>query len=115
MILQIESAAAVKAIDSIASLDGIDVLFVGPADMAASMGLKIGESHPDLTAAIARVASVAKKYGKAIGIDATSHEAFTRFQRMGFTFFTHNVDTSYLLDGSRAASAQLRSLIQHKS
>lgn len=114
VILQIESAAAVDAIESIASLDGIDVLFVGPADMAASMGLTIGARHPALTAAIGRVASAAKKHGKALGIDATTFEFFSLFQEMGFTFFTHNVDTSYILDSARAASTQLRALMKPK-
>ncbi len=114
MIVQIESAAAVEAIDSIASVEGIDVLFVGPADLAASMGLTIGQSHPDLTAAIARVAAAARRHGKAIGIDATGPDAFIRFHEMGFTVFTHNVDTSFLLDGARAASTGLRALMTPK-
>jgi 2-keto-3-deoxy-L-rhamnonate aldolase RhmA len=114
VILQIESAAAVEAIENIASLDGIDVLFVGPADMAATMGLTIGASHPTLTAAIERVAVVAKKHGKALGIDATTLEFFTRFQEMGFTFFTYSVDTSYILDSARAASKELRALMKPK-
>lgn len=114
VILQIESAASVEAIESIASFDGIDVLFVGPADMAASMGLTIGASHPALTGAIERVAVVAKKHGKALGIDATTFEFFTRFQEMGFTFFTYSVDTSYILDSARAASKQLRALMKPK-
>lgn len=114
LIMQIESAAAVDAIDDIASLDGIDVLFVGPADLAASMGLTVGERHPDLTAAIERIAAVAAKHGKALGIDATNFEFFSLFREMGFTFFTYGLDTSYVLDSARAASAQLRSLMKAK-
>jgi 4-hydroxy-2-oxoheptanedioate aldolase len=110
LILQIESAAAVDAIENIASLDGVDVLYVGPADLAASMGIAIGTRHPALTAAIERIVLAARKHGKALGIDATTFEFFTLFQDMGFTFFTYGVDTSYLLDGARAASAQLRAL-----
>src|SRR5262249_53734507 len=63
VILQIESKAAVDAIDTIAALPGVDVLYVGPADMAGSMGLKVGERHDELTDAIGRVASAAKKHG----------------------------------------------------
>jgi 2-keto-3-deoxy-L-rhamnonate aldolase RhmA len=114
VVLQIESAAAVEAIENIACLDGIDVLFVGPADMAASMGLTIGARHPALTAAIERVAVAAKKHGKALGIDATTFEFFTLFQEMGFTFFTYSVDTSYILESARAASKQLRVLMKPK-
>lgn len=114
LILQIESAAAVEAVEGIAAMDGVDVLYVGPADLAASMGLPIGSRHPTLTAAIERIAVAAKKHGKALGIDATNFEFFTLFADMGFTFFTHGLDTSYILDGARAASAHLRGLAKLK-
>lgn len=115
VVLQIESAAAVEKIDSIASLDGIDVLFVGPADMAASMGLKVGEKHDKMTEAVARVAAAGKKYRKALGIDATSLEYLTLYRNMGFSFFTYGMDTSYLLDSARAASRTVRAHIGQKT
>jgi 2-keto-3-deoxy-L-rhamnonate aldolase RhmA len=108
VVLQIESKAAVDAIDAIAALPGVDVLYVGPADMAGSMGLKPGERHAELTAAIRRVAEAAKKHGKAMGIDVTSLDFFAAYQEMGFTYFTYGIDTSYLMDGARAASQALR-------
>jgi 4-hydroxy-2-oxoheptanedioate aldolase len=112
VILQIESAAAVAAVQDIASLDGIDVLYVGPADLAASMGLPLGAPHPALTAAIEQVAVAAKKHRKALGIDVSTFELFTLFQKMGFTFFTYSVDTTYILEGARAVSTQLRQLMK---
>jgi 2-keto-3-deoxy-L-rhamnonate aldolase RhmA len=114
VVLQIESREAVDSIDSIASLAGVDVLYVGPADMAASMGLKIGAQHASLSAAIERVATAAKKHSKALGIDVTSMEYFAAYQEMGFSFFTYGIDTSYLMDGARAASKELRARIKTK-
>jgi 2-keto-3-deoxy-L-rhamnonate aldolase RhmA len=108
VVLQIESKQAVDAIDAIAALPGVDVLYVGPADMAGSMGLKPGERHEALTAAIGRVATAAKKHGKALGIDVTSLDFFAAYREMGFSFFTYGIDTSYLMDGARAASRELR-------
>jgi 2-keto-3-deoxy-L-rhamnonate aldolase RhmA len=108
VVLQIESQAAVDAIDAIASLPGVDVLYVGPADMAGSMGLKPGERHEALTAAIGRVAAAARKHGKAAGIDVTSLDFFASYREMGFSFFTYGIDTSYLMDGARTASRDLR-------
>ncbi len=112
VVLQIESKAAVDAIDSIAALPGVDVLYVGPADMAGSMGLKPGERHAELTAAIRRVAEAAKMHGKAVGIDVTSLDFFAAYQEMGFTYFTYGIDTSYLMDGARAASQALRAHVK---
>ncbi|QEX16971.1 2,4-dihydroxyhept-2-ene-1,7-dioic acid aldolase [Hypericibacter terrae] len=114
VVLQIESKAAVDAIDAIAALPGVDVLYVGPADMAGSMGLKPGERHAELTAAIRRVAEAAKKHGKAMGIDVTSLDFFAAYQEMGFTYFTYGIDTSYLMDGARAASQALRAHLKPK-
>ena len=52
VVVQVESAAAVSAIPEIAAVEGVDAIFVGPADLAASLG-HIGEpSHPEVTAAI---------------------------------------------------------------
>jgi 2-keto-3-deoxy-L-rhamnonate aldolase RhmA len=114
VVLQIESKAAVDAIDAIAALPGVDVLYVGPADMAGSMGLKLGERHAELTAAIERVAVAAKKHGKAVGIDVTSLDFFAMYQEMGFRFFTYGIDTSYLMDGARAAAKELRAQVKPK-
>ena len=114
VVLQIESKAAVDAIDTIAALPGVDVLYVGPADMAGSMGLKPGERHAELTAAIRRVAEAARKHGKAVGIDVTSLDFFAAYQEMGFTYFTYGIDTSYLMDGARAASQALRAHLKPK-
>ena len=50
--VQVESAAAVAAVDEILAVDGVDAIFVGPADLAASMG-RLGEpSHPDVVEAV---------------------------------------------------------------
>lgn len=61
--IQIEHAQAVAEIDQIASLKNVDVLFIGPADLAQSMGLP-GEyaSHPKVWQAIERVAEAARKH-----------------------------------------------------
>jgi 2-keto-3-deoxy-L-rhamnonate aldolase RhmA len=108
LILQIESADAVRAAGEIAALPSVDVLFVGPADLAGSLGLTVGQPHPDLTAAIKKVASAAKGAGKVLGIDIGSLDAVATYREMGFSFFTYGIDTSYLVDGARAASRAIR-------
>ncbi|NLA66310.1 MAG: 2-dehydro-3-deoxyglucarate aldolase [Leucobacter sp.] len=52
--VQIESAAAVADVTRIAETDGVDALFVGPSDLAASMGFLGQQSHPDVVAAVMR-------------------------------------------------------------
>ncbi|MEX2185408.1 MAG: aldolase/citrate lyase family protein [Pirellulales bacterium] len=65
--IQIESKAAVDAADAIAALAGVDMLFVGPADLSLSLGI-VGEFHSDkLWEAIARVGVACRKHGKSWG------------------------------------------------
>src|SRR6478735_1947574 len=52
VVCQIESVAGTEAIESIGAVDGVDALFVGPSDLAASMGFIGRPGHPDVVAAV---------------------------------------------------------------
>lgn len=101
LVLQIESREAVRDIDKIAALPDFDVLFVGPDDLAGSLGLAIGGLHPELIAAYKKVARAAKKHGKAMGIDLSTVDRLDTYMELGFRFFTHGADTSYLMTGAQ--------------
>lgn len=62
--IQIETLGAVEEADGIAAIDGVDVLFVGPADLSQSLGVTGEFFHPKCLAAIDRVAAACKKHGK---------------------------------------------------
>ena len=108
IIVQIESAEAVRNVDEIAGVPEIDVLFVGPFDLAGSLGLPRGQQHPDLVAAIRKVAAAGTRARKALGIDIGSLDDVATYATLGFSVFTHGMDTSYLMDGARTASKALR-------
>ncbi len=61
--IQIEHADAVAEVERIAALPDVDVLFVGPADLAQSMGLAGQWDHPDIWKAIERTAAAARASG----------------------------------------------------
>jgi 2,4-dihydroxyhept-2-ene-1,7-dioic acid aldolase len=67
------------------------------------MGLAIGELHPELIAAYKKVAKAAKNSGKTLGIDLASMSYLPTYMELGFRFFTHGADTSYLINGSQDA------------
>jgi 2-keto-3-deoxy-L-rhamnonate aldolase RhmA len=118
LVLQIESKEAVGNIEAIAALGGFDVLFVGPDDLAGSMGLEIGKLHPELLAAYRNVQASARKFGKAMGIDLATVEYLDQYMDLGFRFFTHGADTGYLINGARetVAAARKRAIeIERKS
>jgi len=107
-IVQIESAAAVEAAEEIAAVDGVDALFVGPADLAASLG-HLGDSrHPQVQQAIDRVAAAARSRRKAAGIFAGSAAEARDYAARGFSLVSVAADVVWLLAGARQALATAR-------
>jgi 2-keto-3-deoxy-L-rhamnonate aldolase RhmA len=67
-IIQIESREAVKNVESIASVPGIDCLFVGLSDLSVDLGVPGQMTHPDVEAALDKVIAAAKKHNLSVGI-----------------------------------------------
>jgi 4-hydroxy-2-oxoheptanedioate aldolase len=67
-IVQIESPGALRQADSIAAVDGVDVLFVGPADLTHSLGIAGQFDHPTYRSALETVAAACGAHGKSAGI-----------------------------------------------
>jgi 4-hydroxy-2-oxoheptanedioate aldolase len=74
VLAQIESRTAVDQMKAIAATDGIDGLFVGPADLAASMGYAGKPTHPEVREAVSLVLDAATAAGKVSGLYAISGE-----------------------------------------
>jgi 4-hydroxy-2-oxoheptanedioate aldolase len=62
--VQIESTAAVESVEDILKVDGVDAIFVGPSDLAASMGLLGQQEHPEVRAAVEHCLAAAKAAGQ---------------------------------------------------
>lgn len=107
-IVQIESAAALAAVEQIAAEHGVDALFVGPADLSASLGHLGNAAHPDVQSAIARVAQVAAAHGKSAGILALDTAQAQRYREFGYTMIALGLDTQWLLAAARQALAAAR-------
>lgn len=98
-VIQIETPEAVKNADTIAAVDGVDVLFVGPSDLSFSMGIHRQIDHPDFRAAIKRVAEACATHGKQAGILANSSAMAQQAVADGFTFIAYGADISILTAG----------------
>lgn len=84
-IVQVETREALENIESIAAVDGVDVLFVGPFDLGNNIGHPIlGSMHPELKAAIQKIHETAVAKGKWSGIYCTSGEQAREYADMGF-------------------------------
>jgi 2-keto-3-deoxy-L-rhamnonate aldolase RhmA len=107
-IVQIESPSAVDAAEEIAATDGVDVLFVGPADLSHSLGVPGRFTEPRYEAALKRVVEACRAHGKAPGILLYDHASFRPHLDMGFTFVGIGADISFVNDGVKAALAAAR-------
>jgi 2-dehydro-3-deoxyglucarate aldolase len=100
VIVQIESRAAVAAIDEILAVDGVDGVFIGPSDLAAAYGHLGNAGHADVQQAIAHVFERAKAAGKPSGILAHVQQDAERYLGMGATLVSVCADMGLLRSGA---------------
>ena len=102
VLLQIESRAGVEAIDAIAAVDGVDGIFIGPADLSASLG-HIGEpNHPEVQATIRHLHERTRAHGKAVGTLTPNHDDAQRYIEMGMQFVAVGSDQGVFRAGTQA-------------
>ncbi|MFO1314906.1 MAG: 2-dehydro-3-deoxyglucarate aldolase [Burkholderiales bacterium] len=104
VMVQIESAAGIAAVDAIAAVDGIDGVFVGPSDLAAALGHLGNAGHPEVQQAIRHLFERTKAAGKASGILAPVEADARRYLEWGVNFIAVGSDLGLF----RAATQGLR-------
>jgi 4-hydroxy-2-oxoheptanedioate aldolase len=107
--VQIESAAAVEQAEAILATPGVDGCWIGPADLALSLGIHPGEANTDPRhqRAIERVLEACRNTGKIPGFASWSPEEALLRARQGFRFLTAGSDLEFMLDGARAGAQRL--------
>lgn len=108
LILQIESRQGLAAIDEIAAVEGVDALFIGPADLAGSLGHLGDPRHPDVQAAIDDGVRRILAAGKPAGIFALDAEDAARRIDQGATFVSLGTDIGLLANGARALARKFK-------
>lgn len=103
----IETSEAVANLDDIAALEGVSAVYVGPADLAVSMGLPPGTDDPAFLEALAHVVATCARHGVVPGCHATPSTAADRVAR-GFRMVTVVADLLVLRAGSANAIAQAK-------
>jgi 4-hydroxy-2-oxoheptanedioate aldolase len=102
VVVQIESVQAVDSVREIANTDGVDALFVGPSDLAASMGLLGCQEHPDVVDTVESVIRTARECGVPVGVNAFAEATARRYLDAGADFLLVGADVALLARGSEA-------------
>lgn len=99
--VQIESATAVENVEEIVSVEGVDNIFVGPSDLAASMGLLGQQTHPDVLEAVNHTFEVVRASGKKVGVNAFNLEQAQKYIDSGASFALVGADVQLLSGAAR--------------
>jgi len=108
LIVQIETALALKNIEAIAAVDGVNALFIGPSDLAAALGHLGDNGHPEVRAAIAEGFRRIRKSGKAPGILAPIEADARHWLSEGCIVLAVGSDVGLLARQSEELAAKFR-------
>jgi len=101
VIAQIEDAEALDHLDEIASVEGIDCLFVGRIDLTISLG-STNPTDAIVIDAVNKICAAGQRHGKTVGMFIPPTEDCATWQSRGASFFMLASDHGFLLDGARA-------------
>ncbi len=106
LMVQVEHHLAVENLAAIAAVPGIDVLFVGPNDLAASIGKMERMLEPEPQALLKRIEEGAAHAGKPLGTIVGAGRDFVDLARLGYRFIIGPNDVSLIVNGARQAAAE---------
>lgn len=110
VIVQVETAQAVESIDEIASTPGVDMIFVGPSDLSADLGVPLDTGHPLVSRSIETVAASAKRHNVSLGTVAKSSDDIRTRISQGFGMLVVTGDLSGLTKSAKEALRVTRSV-----
>ncbi|SEG51833.1 4-hydroxy-2-oxoheptanedioate aldolase [Marinobacterium lutimaris] len=106
LLVQAETVTALENLEAICAVDGVDGVFIGPADLAASMGHLGNPGHPDVQAAIDQAIKTIVASGKAAGTLTGDVAQARRFLELGATFVAVGLDVTLMMQATRARAAE---------
>lgn len=104
LIVQVETQAAIENVEAIAAIDGVDAVFFGPGDLAASMG-KLGQpADPEVTAIIGEASVKVRRYGKACGVLAYNADLAEKYIADGFDLVSVANDANLMVTSANSVA-----------
>ncbi|MFZ7093124.1 HpcH/HpaI aldolase family protein [Primorskyibacter sp. 2E233] len=105
VMVQCEHVEAVENLDEIMQVPGIDMIFVGPNDLAATAGHLEHLDHPDVLALLARIEETAARHGKPLATVRSAGRDWNELDALGYRLVAGVNDVSMVIDTSRAELA----------
>ena len=108
LLVQAETRRAVENIREIASVPGVDGVFIGPADLSASMGYLGQPGHPEVMQLIESAIATLKEVGTACGILTTDERLAKHYLALGASFVAVGVDATLLAQTTRGLLSRFK-------
>ena len=113
IVIMLESPEAIDNVDSIAAIDGVDVVLIGTNDLCMEMGIPGDYSNPKIKDAYIKVIEACKKYGKTPGMGGVyNEELMSEYINMGMKFILSGSDLSFMMQSASQRSNKLRSFLK---
>jgi len=109
VLVQLETPKAVANLDSILAVDGVDGVFIGPADLSAALGHRGNPAHPEVQAVIEAALRRIVAAGKAAGILSADRALAKRYLELGACFVAVGSDATLLARGADALAEHFKS------
>lgn len=109
VLVQIETVEALANLEEIAAIPGVDGIFIGPSDLAASFGHLGNPGHKDVQAALQDAVKRLRALNKPAGILATNSADARRYRSWGYAFVSAAVDLGLLMRGAADVLKEIRS------
>lgn len=106
LLVQAETATALQNLEAICAVEGVDGVFIGPADLSASLGYRGKPGHPQVQAAIESAIQRIVESGKAAGILTGDNQLARRYLELGATFVATGVDVLLYANAARKLAAE---------
>jgi len=108
VVTQLETPQAVANMEEIAAVDGVDAIFIGPADLSANMGYLGDIAHPEVQAILKSAVATCNRLGKPCGIVGGNPELVGNYIASGFSFVAIASDMSMMVARAKEQIAAVR-------
>ena len=113
IVIMLESPEAIENVETIAAIDGVDVVLIGTNDLCMEMGIPGDYSNPKVKDAYIKVIEACKKHGKTPGMGGVyNEELMSEYIKMGMRFILSGSDLSFIMQSASQRSNKLRSFLK---